>query len=370
MKKSTVIAALAAIVIGACTSVQAAAGPVTVNTTPATCAINSLDIACAFALKPPSTYHGYMDCDMLVSNAWVWMYMEMDMVKDANGVLAITSLTINNVQIPMPEPVYGIPMGDGGVARDVYLYISAMTKTGDYSGWGELRTNVVSKGDSLLVTLMPASITQILPVDVTGYNMVQVVIENFPYGCGWWIEDGQLHVSFAPVGGEYHCVVYDMSGNVIWDGMVEPFKPAISSDDSYVGVALMGNVVGAEFTQPDGQDGWTYISNIKMDCSIPTDDGGVLTGKVVYVDCGTGGLEMRIGGSYSVYVYSATTGMPSLDLRDNSHGNQYPSQTWVNTTAINIGKVVVAIIPKTNNSFGKTYLELHKFYVLPSGIGQ
>jgi len=337
-----------------------------VTTVLASESINPLDIARAFALKPPYAHGGSWYGDMLIGQQWVRTYMFWQM--DKYG--AITALEINGVQIPLPEPIYGLPMGDGGLARNVWISLDAVTESGENAGSGSLYKEIVSKGDSLIVTLIPASITQVIPVSVAGNDNVQLTIENFTYGYGWWVADGQLHVSLPPVGGSYDYVVRDGRGNVIGTGVIKPFQPVIAADDAYIGVALLGNVQGAEFTQPDGRDDWTSLSSLKMDCSIPTDGGGV-AGKVIYVDCASGGLQVSVYGDYSITVQSATSSgdMPQLQLEDHSVTQPGWTMTQVNTTDIGIGKVVITIIPKPGNTAPNPWLNLHRFYVSPSNGG-
>ena len=359
-----------AIIIGLCVSTQAQTGSSTSSSSVSVPQIqfvapiestngvmNPLDIARAFALKTPYTYHGYMECNMLISNVWQSRYMEWDM----DSQFAITSLTVNGDQIPLPEPIYGLPMGDAGVANSAYINVYAMTKTGDYAGSGSLQKNVVLNGDSLVVTLTLASITVPLPINVGSNGIAQLTINDFPYGYGWWTDNGKLYVSLPPVGGSYSYIVRDGNGNVIGSGTIEPFHTAITPSDAYVGVNLLGNVVGAEFPQPDGYDSWVGIPDVGFDCSITTASGVVL-GKVIFADAGSGGLEVILSGDYWIYIQSATANngdMPFLTLNDNSSPGY---ETRVNTTGMGVGKLVITIIPKTTGSVVKTWVNLHRLY--------
>ena len=376
MKKMTAV--LFAVIIGLCVFAQGQTGSSSVSLpqiqvvapqmqaiTPidATNSVMSpLDVARAFALKTPDAYHGYLSCNMLISNQWTWTYMEWDMDKD----FLITTLMVNNVQIPLPEPIDGLPMGDGGMARGANLNIYAMTKEGEYAGSGNLQKDVVMKGDSLIVTLTPASITMVLPVDVTGNNSVQLTIDGFTYGYGYWTDNGKLYVSLPPVGGSYTYVVRDSNGNIIGSGLVKPFHVAIAPNNAYTGVNLLGNVVGAEFPQADGYDSWTTVPSANLDCSIPTSSGSNVLGKVIFVDAGSGGLEVVINGDFLVFVQSATANdgdMPFLQMNDDSsYGQGGYSQTRLSTTTMNVGKAVITIIPKPTNSVEQPWINLHRNY--------
>jgi hypothetical protein len=361
--KNTIKAVIAAIAIVSAQFAFAAGGPV--PPTPVTPPVNPLDIARAFVLKTPDYYQGQLTGNFLVGNEFQFKVIDFRMEKN----FSITSLLVGETVIPLPEPIYGLPMGDGGLIRNACLYINGMTSTGEYAGSGRLDKLVVTKGESLVVELIPADIAIEIPVDPSQFNSLRVEIDNFPYGYGWGGNNGKFYIYLPPVGGRYHYVLRNSStGIVVGEGWLEPFNATETPSDAYVGVKYAGGVLGAEFTQPDGIDEWLNVASIEFDCNIPLNDGSSGIGKVVFVDCKTGGLQIDIWNSQcTVFIQSATASgdMPFLALEDRSNPN---GSTRVNTVNKNIGKVVVTIIPISTSPW-RPWLNLHRFYGSPANTG-
>jgi hypothetical protein len=329
--------------------------------------VNPLVVARALALKNPHTYHGRLGCKMLIDNVFQPMEMEFSMTKDDH---AIYKLAVSGENISLPEPIYGLPMGNGGLMRDVFLNISAMTRDGEYAGNGYVQKEVVSQNDTLTIILTPADLKQQIPGDFSAYgNDVDLVIEGLTYGYGWGVENGNLYVYLPPVGGQYHYIVRRWSdGSVIGEGWLEPFMPVETSDNAHVSVSYLGNVQEVEFTREDGLDDWAGIHHLSLDCEIPTDDGLSVMGKVIFTDAGTGGLEIMVSGDFWIYVQSATSDdgdMPFFPLEDYSTTNNE-----VRTVGKNVGKVVITIIPKPTNNRPEPWINLHRFYGSPSSGGK
>lgn len=334
--------------------------------------INPLNVARAFALKTPDHYQCFMSCEMLISNKLQYTDMTLN-IRESDG--GITSMSINGVVIPLPEPIYGIPLGDGKMMRNVYLHVNAMTSDDEYAGSGYVQKQEVLQGDNLVVVISPATIPQKIPFDVSKYGTdIQIVIDDFPYAFGWGIQNGEIYVYLPPVGGTYsYTIRRSGDGMVIGSGVLEPFQKPITSNDAYVGISYVGNVVGLKFPEPSGADSWVDLENVVFDCSIPTEDGSTIMGKVIFVDVGSGGLEISLNGKFAVYVQSASYDegdMPYFELEH--HDYSYPEYGWyytvVNTTVMNAGKAVITIIPKTTVP-QKVYMNLHRFYGTPSGGG-
>jgi hypothetical protein len=358
--KTTIIAVFAALTI-ASQFAYAAPAPTTTPVTPTQ--IDARVIARAFVLKPYARCQCFLQGNMLVNGGWTWMNIDFTMEKDG----AITQMFVNSVQIPIPTPIYGIPLGDGGLMRDVYLNVNATTADGEYAGFGYLQQEAVSKGDNLIVELTPAGIKTEIPFDITNAGNVQLIIEGFPYGYGYGSENGKFFVELPPVGGRYHYIIKRWSdGVVLGEGWVEPFKPTEESNDTFVGVSYLGNVVEVGFKQPAGVNDWETIAGFDLNCTIPTTTGSSVMGKVFFADAGAGNLDLMISGDYLVYVQSATsTGdMPYLLLANHSTNNQGWIETRMVTTAGSIGKVVITIIPRPGavNNQAKPWLSVYRFY--------
>lgn len=344
--------------VGLCTSVQAQVD------------VNPLNVARAFAMKIPVSFEGYLSCEMLIGNSFVRKEMTFTMGVD----FGITKLVVDGTNnISLPEPIKGLPLGDGGLMRNVYLNINAMTKSGEYAGNGYTQRQVVSKGESLMVVLSPAEIRQEIPVDVEMFgNDIQLDIEGFTYGYGYGVSDGKFYVFLPPIGGVYAYTLRRRSdGSIIGSGFLEPFKPTVTANDAYVSFSYIGNVVGANFTQPNGIDDWASINDITLDCEIPLNDGSVAMGKVIFADVGSGNLELNISGEFCVYVQSAISDegdMPFLTLEDHSSSDQGWYYTRMNTVGMNVGKVVITIIPKPTNTRTNPWMSFRKFYGSPSSV--
>ncbi len=328
--------------------------------------VNPVNVARALALKTPGYYSGRMWCDMLISGSFQEMEMGFIMQKD----FSITSLTVDGDPINLPEPILSLPLGDGGLMRNVYLNISAMTAEGEYAGSGYADERVVTKDDRLSVVIAPADIRQEIPVDVSLYgNDIQLIIEDFIYGYGYGVSDGRFYVYLPPVGGAYHYILRRWSdGSVIGTGWLEPFKPVITPNDAYLGVTYLGNVQEVTFTRSEGYDDWAYLRQIKFDCLVPTTAGSMM-GKVAFADVGSSGLEIIISGKYWIYVQSAMDengDMPYIPLKDNSQSGQGWYETRVNTFGTGIGKVVISIIPAPGNTRLNPWADFHKFYASPT----
>ena len=386
--KKLIVAALAAVIIAVCTQVQAA-GP-GVSITPAdlqaqiaalqaqlsalqnvnesaTGGVNPLDVARAFVLKTPSYYQCSLSGSMLISNSFQWVQMDFMMGSD----FGITNLVINGTNnIPLSQPMYGFPIGDGGLIRNVFLNVNAMTADGQCAGNGYIQEQAVSKGDNLVVILSPAPIQQAIPVDLSKVdaNDIRMTIDGFTFGYGYGAQNGVFYAYLPPIGGTYAYTLRRWSdGTVIGTGFITPFQNPVTPSDAYVGISYIGNVIGATFSQPNGVDSWVGVPNIQFNCSIPLSDGSIATGKVIFVDAGSGGLQIIMDGDYKVYVQSATSqdgDMPSVNLQTQN----IPGQTQVNTTGMNVGKVVITIIPKSGSN-PNAWLNLHRFYGTPTSNG-
>lgn len=331
--------------------------------------INPLNIARAFSLKTPA----YFKCQLyglaLVSNSWQRTTMTFFVQKSD---FAITNLDINGKSIPLPKPIFGLPLGDGGIISDVYVSVAAYTRSGENCGYGSSQLPMVSKNDQIEVVLRPTDVRVEIPVDVSKYaNDIHLEIENFVYGYGWGTDsDGKFYVSLPPVGGSYHYILRRWStGEPIGEGYIEPFKGVKTQNDAFLGVTYMGNVLGANFQMESG-DEWISIPKIAYNCVIPMTNGTNVNGQVIFMDVGSGKLELIISGDVDIYVQQVVSqgDMPFLELEDHSYHDKWSSETRVNTTIYKVGKVVVTLVPKSPLEY-RPWLNIHRFYGLPASVG-
>lgn len=327
--------------------------------------VNPLNVARALVLKTPEYFRGFLQAEMLISNAFQSVEMRFDMTRE----FVITSLTVNGEEIALPEPINGIPLGDGGLMRNVYIQVNGQTVSGEFAGYGYLQKLVVTKDDSLQVVFLPADIKQEIPgVDVARYGGdLELVIEGIPsgYGYGYGTENGHYYAWVPPIGGRYHYILRQRStGAVIGSGWLEPFQPTVTPSDAYLSVTYVGNVREVRFLDQVGMDSWAGVDSISFDCLVPTDDGTTVNGKVLFVDVGSGGLEIAMGGQFDIYVQSATSDlgyMPFLPLEDRSTSGDGWYQARVNTISRNVGKVVVTIVPRPENTRENPWVTFHRF---------
>jgi len=361
--KKIIMSAISAVILCACAQAQT-----DTNVNPN---VNPLNVARALALNPPSYFQCSLSDQMLISNVFQPNTMQFVMRKSDFG---ITNLVINQTNsIALPAPIYGIPLGDGGLMRNVFLNVNALGKDGEYVGNGYLQLQSVSKNDSITVTIAPNGIKQEIPVDVGEYgNDIGLTIDNFIYGYGYGVDNGKFYVYLPPVGGTYHYTLRQLStGKVIGQGWLTPFENAVTPTDAYFGINYMGNVLGVDFPDPIGFDSWIGVPNINFNCSVPMTTGTNVLGKVLFTDAGSGGIEIIAEGQYWIYIQTATSNngdMPLVPLQDYSSSQPGWYETHVATTTSNIGKVVITIIPKPGNTIQNPWVNLHRFYGSPTVI--
>jgi hypothetical protein len=326
--------------------------------------INPLNVARAFVNKTPAYYQCSLGCNMLKEDSFEWMSMKFTMTKD----LKITKLTVNGIEIPITEPLLGIPLGAGGLMRNVYLNVNAMTESGEYAGSGYVQAEVITKDGSIAVTLIPADVKRELPVkDLEQYDPSDLGLEiedlsKQGYGYGWGVEDGRFNAWIPPLGNSYHYIIRQRStGAIVAEGDIGPYSPAVASDNAHVGVDYAGNVGEIEFTRPDGYDEWVSGKSFTFNCLVPFGD-TVIAGKVIIADVKSGGLEVYVSGDCDVYVLSAASSEGNMVPFELNHHSSEWGETRVSTIDKNIGKVVVAIIPKPTNQSESTWVAFHRFY--------
>lgn len=330
--------------------------------------INPLNVARAFALKTPTYFQCSLSGQMLVSNSWQNINMQFVVRKSD---FAITNLAVNGSAIPLPEPIYGLPLSKQGVMRSVYVGVSAYTKDRQFAGHGYVDIPQITTGSHIEVILRPADVQIEIPLEnaLSYEGDINLNIEDFNYGYGYGINyNGKLYVSLPPVGGRYHYTITRRSdGSPLGEGWLEPFKAVETPDNTYFGVRYIGNVAEAIFNN-HGYEDWIGFQ-IKSDCSIPTMAGTNVAGKVLFADVGTGGLEVVIGMGATIYVHQVTDDgeMPLLELKDESVSSGDWVQTRVYTTSYNVGKVVITIIPSSSRT--ESWINLHRFYNTPSSGG-
>ncbi len=320
--------------------------------------INPLNVAHALALKTPVHYKWQLGAELLVSNNWKQVQMEFEMEKD----FSITSLKVGGKAIPLPKPILSIPIGDGGLMRNVYAYVQGFTKDGRHAGSGNFNKYIVSKEDSIRAIFNPAEVEIQLPLP-TGLSQSDIIlqIEGFPYSYGYGFSDGKFTVSLPPIGGSYNYTIKTSDGRVVSQGKLEPFKAAEIANNGYVGLTYRGNVEAISFEDGDVEE-WES-RRVQFDCNIPISNAIVVPGKVFFADVGHGGLEVIAYANCIVRVQSAQTDgiMPFLPLENLSVIDGNSTQIRY-VTQRSIGKVVITVIPNEKGGLDGTWVNFHRFY--------
>lgn len=103
--------------------------------------------------QPPPYYDCYLLGNISKNNTVERTIMSFRLAKN----FSITSLTVNGKPIALPEPIYGLPLGEDGLMKDIHLVIwcgawNDFTNNGDV-GNGYIKKDVVLKGERLTVVL-------------------------------------------------------------------------------------------------------------------------------------------------------------------------------------------------------------------------
>lgn len=354
MKK--LIAVFGVIIISLCTWVQAQTDT----------NVNPLNVARAFALKTPTHFDCYLRGMMLVSNAYQWTEIQFVARKSDFG---ITNLVMDGVQIPLGEPLFGLPIGDGGLIKQMWLNVTAKDKYNKYAGNGYLSKEVVMKNDSLIVTIRPWDIKTEIPLG-SGVSTkdLDLNIKNFTYGYGYGPgygdEEGKFFAYLPPIGGKYEYTLTRRSDNVpVGGGWIEPFKDVVTPNDAYFGTQYEGGVQGVTFNMDSGIEDWVGYSLTKLPCQIPVADGSRVNGVVYFADLDMGNLEVVASGMFDVYAWKATEhgDMTPVALENHSGTSGDWYQSRFNSVSGNLGKIVIAVVP-IKDAFQETWVNFHRFY--------
>ncbi len=347
-------------------------GPVT---PPDDSQLDARAIARGFVSAEPDHYNVSLWGNVWRGSNYVWTNYQMTMNRD----LSITWLTIDDDLIPLSEPLKGIPLPDSGVLMNMSMVMNAYTVDNREAGHGYMSQNVVTKGDMLSITLIPAGVEIVIDADADVVNgiqngTVQVIIDGFEYGFSYGIDNGKIVVYLPPVGGEYHYSLRRWSdGLVLSDGTIRPYAPAVEANDGHLVVNYLGGVSVVHFTQPEGTNDYASIQDVVFNCRVPMPGGSVATGKVIAVDAGAGALDIAIRGNYYVIVQSAQTSaevMPIVPTTNYSQSGDWPI-TEVRTGP-NARKLVITFIPMggtTPTPTTGTWISLQKFFGVPGGLG-
>jgi len=292
------------------------------------------------------------DTDHYVASLWAYnnntgVSLEMNMVLDNN--LFITNLWINNTNIPLPNPLAGIPAPTTGF-QNVSIQIMAMDKYGAPAAQGQFYTNYLAQGSLVTMSMTPQFPSVAIQLQRGLDQSSMTVSINDPNGYGWSYDPstGLLTISiFDPTTTDINYTVTDGSGGLLAHGPL-PFFQSLpgygTSTNSVFDLHNDGNVVILPFEQ----NGYNYIHDMHFDSCVVR-DGQPLSAKVVCIT-GIGYRNLQLfsynlnGGSVEVRNWSATGTMDLVPIQSSTDG-------YGNTTVITVNpvdRVVVTLLPGTN----------------------
>ncbi|MDD5318539.1 MAG: hypothetical protein PHF79_01815 [Candidatus Pacebacteria bacterium] len=209
----------------------------------------------------------------------------------------ITELNINGEEDP-DVPVAGIPYPKSGIRTSFYLTVNAFDKYGTYIGYGFFTSDVLKKGDPIVVKLQPASVRNTLTFSVpAGVNPNNLVLETTDNGGDWNYNprDGGFTFWSDPVTGVGYRIVDESTGIVYEIGDIPPFQPTTtSSNDSLVNIGYEAGVVAVTFTPTQG---YVYRQFQQLDGSITDPSTGKeVVAKVYMTRLGGNGLNIYLSG--------------------------------------------------------------------------
>jgi hypothetical protein len=293
------------------------------------------------------------DTDHYVASLWAYngttgVGYSMNMVLDGN--LFITNMWINNTNIPLPQPMGGIPVPASGF-QNVNVQISAVDKYGNTASQGSLYTNYLAQGSLLSLSMTP----QFPPVAIQlpkglDQGSLSVILANVGGGWGWSYDPstGLLTIQvFDPSTTDVSYTVTGANGGLLAHGSLPFFQPtpgAGTDTNSVFDLHNDGNVV----MLPLGQNGYNYINNLHFDSMVERRN-QYIQAKVIGVpdvgnqklciycyNLGNGTIEVRkwtVSGAMSIVPCTVTT-------------DAYGDTTVVTTGYVD--RAVVTILPAKN----------------------
>jgi hypothetical protein len=164
--------------------------------------------------------------------ASLWSYNQssgtsysISMVLDNN--LFITNMTVNSTNIPLPQPLGGIPVPASGY-QNVQIQITAVDKYGNIASTGQLITNYLAQGSIVSISMAPQfpptaiQLQQGLDPNTIAVNLTGV------NGWGWSYDPstGLLTISvFDQTTTDVGYTVTDGSGGLLAHGTLPFFQP-------------------------------------------------------------------------------------------------------------------------------------------------
>ncbi len=215
-------------------------------------------LARAFLLHTTDHYAGWVDAQQMIDQTWVPIRMRFSMGPDC----LITNLVINEKNIPLPEPIAGIPVPDSGY-QGFSVSISALDHNGALASSGSFNTNALFKGDAIKIALEPDMPSFKVPLNGTDPNSISVQMDGVDWW-GWGPDGDYMIIQPGPfsIGATYN-VVDGNGGRLAW-GRIDPFKDQVLIEDPALNIVRAGGEREARL----GEYGYCWFSNQKFDCHV------------------------------------------------------------------------------------------------------
>ena len=307
------------------------------------------------------------DTDHYVAHGWSYnnstgAALTMDMI--LNGNLFITNMMINGTNIPLPQPLAGIPVPSAGY-QDFYVQIMAVDRYGNTAAQGEFQTNYLAQGGLISISMTP----QFPPVAIQlpkglDASTLTVSIDSGFSSWGWSYDPttGLLTISIAdPSSTEVGYTVTDGSGGLLDHGVLPFFQASPGAGSGTDSVFDLHND-GGYVVMPLGTNGYNYQMSLPFDSYVVRSNQWV-SAKVIGVP--DVGYQSKLyiysynlnGGTIEVRKWSATGAMDIIPCSISN--DQYGGTTVI--TSNYVDRVVLTVLPG-RNSPDRFYLNVGRTY--------
>jgi hypothetical protein len=255
-------------------------------------------LARAFLTYRTVYYEGAISARQLVNNSWI--NVRMHFVMDTS--LRITNLSINDIVIPLPKPLFGLPVSDNGYQNFIMNLVSRDVD-GEVSGTGSFSSRLLTADDLIIVTVVPKFPPVFIPVKITDRESIQLIMtgtDNWATSYDPVRQGFLVYVLDGSTSAEYQIATFD--GLILSRGLLVPFHDVLPYTNLTVNLRLAGNIVEVRF----GDLSYANFPGQRFDSTVIR-DGEIIPAKVFAIQ--------DIDNSF---LYTWITGLPgtSIEIRD------------------------------------------------------
>ena len=318
--------------------------------------VNAEQVAHAYLTYPVDHYTGKMWASTLTpSNTPVQIEIDFAMTKD----LWITNASINQVNVPLPEPLGGLPIPVSGYT-DVGFQLVAWDANGNWASQGFTNINFLPNQSSFSIAMYPHYPPVGVPVTTKDPGSIQVTLFGGNNGAGWEYDASlkEVIIYAQNVNGEpVNYQITDSSG-LLAHGTLPFFQAPTgnSVQNMVVNPQQIGGVVEGDV---DGPNWW--LQGLKFDTTVLRTNVYVPAKVIDVPDIAyQSGLEVYVYGvaGSTIEIWSDTgdgplQGVPFTVVSQNND----PVNGWtIITTPQYLDKAVVTIrSPAKGFPFGNTF---------------